>query len=392
MSRQTNNKPSTRVVNPFISDTPAGIPSGAVQDPITIFTYDTKLQISRNCLALKLIQQMNALSKIEPVSDDNAVSYIVTVSNLLVPGIHACLSANKLIQLETVAVKKETLDPDSFCSEIWEGEKEDDPYHPDRRNVKPQSTGFMGNITPDVDMPCVTPEVAGGRWGVEMFPIGKNVTEQNRSAFQISRPNAIFNKYRLVDAHKLYFQREDYAPNVTVLQTIGRTFTIHQSLRETLAREWIHWTTGTCGREASAFSVTFKLLDGAGFGGPMAILNLLEAYPILAEFPPLRPQVKEFHRALEVYGELAPAERGYQKVIRGDQYSVFRNCSRGPLLAVAIMYGTTLAPTLGNFLNTDAYIPLGHDVNRYLQSRGLPVIPNIGGVTGQPQDHAEGAQ
>lgn len=347
-------------------------PSSA--EEIDLFTYDAQSVLGRDALAMRLIRVAQSIKEWEV---ESTASYIATVSCLIFPELIGSLTQASGLN---ITVHKVDCRAEDFAAGCWKDDEEaspSDPLHHSHRSKLPRDTGLFGSLTPDDSVEDTTPEVSGGRWGIEMYPIGKNVSHANMAGYTQNRPNAIIRKYALSDRQRRLFEGS-YSPTFETLTAVKTCFTIFPTLRYTLGLAWISWLSTSAGRHQNAFRVTFDLTNGAGFGSAALILDLLTAYPELQDYPRLKAQVREFYDAFEEFKSKPEATRGFLKVLHGDQVSLFRAVNRGELLAMAIFHARVTSPTVDKFMDTSAYASFGTSVNDYLIKLRKEPIPGIG--------------
>jgi hypothetical protein len=345
-----------------------------VKDEITIFKFTSRTQTGRYALALRLIQAANQVTSWGP---ESAATFIGTVSGLIWPDVIGLLRTSSEVTVQVQAVPGFVAD--QFTSVVWDDtDPTTAPTHRSQRSLAPVDTLIFGALTPDDTVDEVTDEVIGGLWGIYMWTMGKNVTANNITGFQVNRQLAIRRKYNLSDAQATLMEGQ-FAPTLDVLMAIKTAWTIFNGLRHTLAREWIEWIHSNTTRSGNAFITTFRFINGAGFQGPTLIAQLLSAYPIADEFPQLRGEIKSFRKARDTFLKSDSSIRGYYKVLYGDQYDLFKAASRGPLLALAVMFARSTQPTAGRFLpDLHRYESFAQSFNEFLKQRGQVEIPTVG--------------
>lgn len=332
----------------------------------------------RYALAITLIKLYN---KGGPQGYETTASYILTVGDLIFPGLVESVRLTAGIEIATIS---NSTDPDWF--------DEDFDYDNSNKTVAARKTSHLDiGLFTDVSVPGelfgLDEAVIAGRWGVEMFPIGKNVSALNLTAFTVNRCRAIIQKYELSDAAQRFF-RDDYSPTLAVLKAISTTFTVYPPLRLGLASVWISWLNSTNTIGNAAFSTTFQLTDGYGFNAPDQINNLLIAYPILVEYPPLAPLINKYRAALAEYLSKPAVDRGFLKVKYGDKYALFKESNRGMLIKVAIIYARQSSETIGKFINTDDAVDFTNALNVWLIARGQEPIKGVGKTEGSAATRA----
>lgn len=375
-----------------VKDLPA--PQGASREPVTFFrvkddqTPDAELsRKGRNIMAMMLVRAINE----DGTTDvDTILSYILTVMDLMAPGFASTVvqSAGLSPTIHTIDVVPSELAKD-VRQMVMSQETESDDHEPaeDSNTSEEESEEVavdLGLVEGSISasMWKVTPEVVGGRLGIEMFPIGKNVSNENIVGYRVNRVDALKGRYKFSE-DQTDLLRGPYSPTLPVLTAIQTVFNIFGSVRHACAVEWISWISSNTSRECQAFVQTFKLTDGSGLGGPGFVADLLTAYPELSEFPELAPEVAKFRSAITQFARTSPGLRGFVKVIYGDKHVLFSSVSRSKLLSVAIQFAKQSDSRINNFLDTSGTESMMGRINDFVVSKGRPAI--TGGVTPTPQ-------
>lgn len=354
-------------------------PQGAIASNLELsyFTYREGNRDGTLGLAMALIRAAQDMPE-ETWNAELGAAYILTVGNLIFPGLAAVAGAAPGV---TLIEQRHELSPSWFDTE-WTPEPREAAFPAERPEA-----GIDGGLFPDLEIvqefQNLSRVVLGGRWGIEMFPIGKNVSREGLTGFTVNRVNAVTRKHNLPAEQVMFFQGA-FAPHYSVLKAVELAFNSYPPLREALAREWISWVAGFRGEAENAFAMTFALTDGFGFSGPTVILDLLVAYPELRRFPPLKPEIQAFDDAMDEYRAASENDRGFLKVIHGDRYNLFKGSNRRALLAIAVINAQNTQPTMSRFVNTTQYLQLAAQVNNFLTQEGLLPLPIAGGGTAGP--------
>jgi hypothetical protein len=105
--------------------------------------------------------------------------------------------------------------------------------NPNKRNLAPKDSTFLGQIAPtDLHTEILTAEIVGARWGIEMFPIAKNVSVASLDAYTVNRPRAICGALYLTDEQAELMNGDEFKP---VYKTL-RAFLTCSSGRESAHR------------------------------------------------------------------------------------------------------------------------------------------------------------
>jgi len=322
----------------------------------------------RAILALMIIRAMNKTPESELTYDGIEV-YVMTVSELIFPGIVATIDKAEAgvpmkMLTDPILTDLSALDPTNNTDSATGGKKyscvlaSEMPFLPQYHEASPM--------------------VAAARWGVEMFVFGKNPTALNLQGFQQNRPQAVIDKYDFTAAEAFLMNGTDFKPTLPVLTRIKQFLTRNPNVRYALADYWISRLDHTGNKSLMAFNVTFRLTDSYGLNSAKLIAGLLLAFPDLDTFPQLRAEINAYYLALSVFMREQEKNRGFMKVLYGDNYSVFQSSSRGGLLALAVMHATAISPSVSNFLSsTSSYEPLRQKANEHLKAVGGPSAPVI---------------
>jgi hypothetical protein len=351
---------------------------GGVPDNLSVMTFpDTSTgRLGGLCAGLKLIE---AAQRKTVWDADEAATYILTLAEMMTPGTINTLSQGQHLTITTVRGGRDLA---HFTDSAWAPSGTPAPARTvDDRDLSAVVMGLLGEfddgtpftIVPTAGTGDITPEVAGGRWGIEMYPIGKSPRDDNLPGFRVNRPRAIIGRFKLDENQAQYFQGA-YAPTLPVLRAVESAFDIHLHLRRALASKWINEIGLGGGRVARAFGVTFQLTDGAGFNGPVAIGQLLTAYPSLRGYPLLADEVARADHLVDEFFTLDPQRRGFLKVLYGPTFAHFKDINRGPLMAVAVAFKSTKQGTFRRFMDISQYEGFIHRLNRWLEARGEPTI------------------
>lgn len=327
------------------------------------------------------LQLMAAATKKEVWSPDEAACYVLTLAEMMTPGALAALNASPTLQID---IHERAEDLSSFDSGSWAPNDTDGVPEADwvrNRVMTPVTLDLIGEIgeadfafAPRTSTAMISEEIAGGRWGIEMFPIGKQANSQNIPGFQEKRPEGVFGRFGIKAEDQKDFFRGEYLPALLTLQAVGTAFDVFPNLRYSLASRWITALSVGGNRIERAFNVTFALTDGYGFGAAIAVGQLLVAYPVLREYTALKDKIANADYLFDKFAELGPERRGFMKILYGANYTLFKSINRGILIAVATEYKTMTDPTFRNFFNTEPYLPFIHEMNRWLANRGFPRI------------------
>nr|UCR95350.1 hypothetical protein [Sclerotinia sclerotiorum negative-stranded RNA virus 4-U] len=314
---------------------------------------------------------IEAYQSTEMKSAPDMISYVLTGTELIFPGTVDRLQRDQAGQFNRISVQV------------------DGPGILDRMTNEPGAAETTTSAENVIDLMVVDLEEdatlwgvgiveVAARWGIEMFPIGKNVSLENITAFRHNRVLAIKNALILPDDYPIF--RESLLPVFATLKGIERSFNAYKSIRKHLATRWaISVNQGSTTRELDAFLMTFRLTDGYGLGAPMFIAELLSAYPELQGFAELSPAINSFIDAMGAFMEEDENLRGFVKVRYGSQHRLFSSTTRGALLALAVCFKKQTEATAGNFIDTSPFSDVLARANAYLQSKGRPVISGIGG-------------
>jgi len=357
----------------------------------------------RAIVALSCIKGKQDMNNLDAPED--AMAYVLTVTEILFPGTIDKMRRDNVGQFRAVQFNIDASDIIGKLAHYALIEAGVIPSQKREKEKKPEDAGKDGGEESekedndgstsdsdwqDIDIDLgftdvsITRELinsdiisAAARWGIEVFPIGKNVTTKNIEGFRKNRVSAL-QRALMCDPEDGAFT-EDMLPRLDVLRSIERAFNQFKSVRLSLATSWAQSIqSGTSNRAMDAFLITFRMTDGYGLGAPSFILDLLTAYPELGEFPELTPQIKNFNKALDLYMLEAPELRGFVKVRYGANYRLFAASSRGALLALATAFRRQSDPSAGQFLDITPFTETIARANAFLQSRGKQLIADVG--------------
>jgi hypothetical protein len=358
----------------------------------------------RSIFAIHMIKAKQDINELDEPED--AICYILTVTELLFPGTIDRLTMNRVAPIRATNL---TIDRDAFRDYVrgLVGEKENaeneeaENNQEEERDENGESSkgkevdrtdagsttthetfeldlGFT-TIAVDPDLVGIPLNIIAGRWGIELFPIGKNVSTANLIGFRQNRVRAVMQTLMLPNDFPVF--RDDLLPRLDVLRGIERAFNSYSAIRLDLATKWAtQVNAGADSREEENFLITFRLTDGFGLGAPTFIVDLLNAYPELENFPELTPRVRAFKEALVSFMRESPELRGFVKVRYGPRYRLFAATTRGALIALAVAYRKQSEPTAGRFVDTTPFAETISRANAFLVSQGRLPIADTGAV------------
>jgi len=378
MAQQAASKNYTGIFRSAVLDPHTALgTTGGHPDTITVYKFpDASLDGSGGkAAAMALILSANRKTRWEV---EEAATYICTLAELIEPGLMSRIGGNRLVNIRVINKTENVV---HFSSTAWSDEVPDDnPSHVSKRSMDPvvlDEMGGMGadpfSITPIEDTDDMTDEVVGGRWGIEMFVIGKQPTQDNLIAFRVNRPRAVIGRYKMRDEQKDYLDGS-YAATFETLQAIATAFDIFPHLRHALGSHWIDVMGLGGNRLHRAFGLTFKLTDGAGFNGPIAIAALLASYPCLRDYPLLKNQIADADKLFQKFRSLSAERRGFLKVLYGPEFSHFKTINRGALMAVATAFMTMTNGSFKNFMDISPFENFIAKLNDWLVIQGQPAI------------------
>jgi hypothetical protein len=319
---------------------------------------------------------------------DAMVTYIGTVSCLIFKDMSKDLEKSTRVKIHYT---QSPIDLRDYDDDFWvpqqPGELDADfaarANNPAKRNLDPVDSGFMGMLSPtDVNLDGLSSEITGGRWGIEMFPIAKNVSLASIEAYVVARPKAVAGALHLREDQKRFLNGDDFRACFKTLDAVKAAFDLRPGFRYAFGDYWVRGARTSEAGPKLGFNVTFQFTESAGFGGAILVCELLATYPVIREFPPLSAAAREFDFAMKIYEAEDEARRGFFKVLYGSEYKIFRNL-RGPLLGVAVLYARQSAPSAVNFMDTAPFEPMCRVLNDFLRKHGL--LPIALGSTATPQ-------
>lgn len=350
-------------------------------------------QAYRGWLLLSIIK--NAQDMDELLSPEDAIAYILTGTEIAFPGTIAQFERDKIGVFTANEFPHNPRDVMTALREITEGHENQPPAQPSsgeegtsgesgdhpepsESSEPPLVDVGFGDVILDPELLIAGIMAAVGRWGVEMYPIGKNVTAANLEGFRGNRIAAV-QRFLMTDSTNAAF-REDLLPKLDVLRSIERAFNQYTNIRLQLGTIWARLKTqGSTNRVSLSFMVTIALCDGYGLGAPTFIADLLVAYPQLKDFPELAPAIKSYLEALEIFSREDPELRGFVKVRYGSRYKLFANTSsRGALLATAVAFKRQSEASAGRFIDITPFADTISRVNQFLSGKNLPIISDVG--------------
>lgn len=342
-------------------------------------------ELYRGWLALMIIKEAQARNVL--MEPEDAIAYIVTVTELIFPGTVAQLTRDRVGNFASTSFQHDVRAVFDTVQKILadqenesEGEEEESAEESKHSEEIPVIDVGFNEIAIDVELAKAGLIGAAARWGIEIFPIGKNVSAANITGYRVNRVAALQRSLK-VESDFPAFQ-EPLLPQLDVLRSVERAWDQYKAIRLAMASTWAQMVQdGAPTRAANAFLVTFQLTDGFGLGAPAFITDLLSAYPELENFPELRPQIRVFLQALEIFSREPPELRGFVKVRYGANYRLFASSNRGALLAVAVAFRRQSDSTAGRFINITPWSDTIARVNNYLKSLGLSQIADVG-ITG----------
>lgn len=328
----------------------------------------------KSAIAMAYIRSKNQLRGDDEPED--ALAYILTVTYLLFPEMEANMRSSHTgnyvpVVLTISAAEFESLIDANKAAEAVESEEESN-----EGDDHVEKTVEIPEIDAEIsiaDLLASTREVAG-RWGVEIMPIGKNVSLNNMTFFRTKRMTSIKGALGLKDKERHAFSDEHLA-TYEVLQSVERAFNVFPAVRLGYATYWVNKiVSGSRTSKEEAFLTLFRMTEGFGFASPNFITDFLHAYPAAMDFQETKPAVSAFLIALRAYLEEPPRMRGYLKVRFGSNHKLFSGASRGAILALAVAYRTQTEASAKNLINIDPYMGTITRFNKFLEERGLQPI------------------
>jgi hypothetical protein len=128
------------------------------------------------------------------------------------------LEKSDRIEINWVSNDIDLRDYDDSC---WIEKQEDETdaefaarvSNPNKRNLAPKDSTFLGQIAPtDLHTEILTAEIVGARWGIEMFPIAKNVSMASLDAYTVNRPRAVCGALHLTDEQAELINGDEVKP------------------------------------------------------------------------------------------------------------------------------------------------------------------------------------
>jgi hypothetical protein len=137
--------------------------------------------------------------------------------------------------------------------------------NPNKRNLAPKDSTFLGQIAPtDLHTEILTAEIVGARWGIEMFPIAKNVSMARLDAYTVNRPRAICGALYLTDEQAELINGDEFKPVYKTLRTIKMAFDLRPGFRYSFGDIWVRWVKQTAAGPKLGFNVTFQFTEAPG--------------------------------------------------------------------------------------------------------------------------------
>lgn len=345
----------------------------ALDEEINYFTFvgadfrNPSYERAKAAFCLAMIADFQLLESV--AAPENAIGYILSVTAVLFPECLAAIKQDKAAHLKAHAI---TVSIQDIIDTFTEGKGEEDSQQSDLPRVCEIASPAIVITEQDWEAGA---EMVGGRWGIEMFPIGKNVSPENLIGFRKNRTDAIMRIQKIGDEGHPAF-REEVLPTLNALYSVERAFTVYKALRFSFARYWVYRANnGSSSRKEEMFLQTFRLTDGFGLGAPIFIMDLLNGHPKLLEFPDLAPAIKGFLEAMNTFATTTDESmRGYAKVLYGSNHRIFAASTRGPLLGLAVAFKGQAEETASRFLDTSPYANTIAKANAFLISHGLAPV------------------
>lgn len=339
-----------------------------LSDVVSVFTYtysgaDNYPEEVRAALAAAIIREFNDSGK---MNDKVTMSYILTVLGLIFPDTYEKLMKSNAGSFKTTEVNINIIPIIKHLEHIFSDD--DDEDEGDTAAAESSAAGGQGTVSrskvlmSDLNLGICTVsvhsenvgaplEVVAGRWAIEMFPIGKNVSLENMDGFRVNRVRALVGSRNWDASIENAYFKGSMTPTFPILKSVETSFNTFLAIRSKLANEWIDWIQSANTTSKMTFASVIRLTDGYGLGGASMILDLLSAYPIIYQFPDLKPAAEKFMTALEEFEGETGSKRGFVKVLYGPKYTLFSNSTKGALLRVAVLYAQQTNPTMSRFLS-----------------------------------------
>jgi hypothetical protein len=131
--------------------------------------------------------------------------------------------------------------------------------NPNKRNLAPKDSTFLGQIAPtDLHTEILTAEIVGARWGIEMFPIAKNVSMASLDAYTVNRPRAVCGALHLSDEQAELINGDEFKPVYKTLRAIKMAFDLRPGFRYAFGDIWVRWVKQTAAGPKLGFNITFQ--------------------------------------------------------------------------------------------------------------------------------------
>ena len=243
-----------------------------------------KEERARLCLALAIIESQILLACDHGGDPEIPATYVVTVSELLFPGIIGSLEKHR--RLIITRIKKDDFPIDHFDPDA------------DLQRLSTYDVGFL-EVKYHSELEDITPEVVGGRWGIEMFPLGRKVYESNMSEFTFRQPRDLIQNFPITNKASALFGNS-FAPTYESLNDIERVFARNPVLRHEIVKTWISWLDqprASLTPQQQSFLHVFQKTENFGFYGVSTIEKFLKEYPDMKDFIYLRSCIADFEYA-----------------------------------------------------------------------------------------------
>jgi hypothetical protein len=213
-----------------------------------------------------------------------------------------------------------------------------------------------------------------GALAVCLFALGKQMTEDNKTAFTEKRPQAVMGKYGVSADESIFLKGGKYATHPSVFAAIRQGAAIHQEIRSVLVRQLVHVSAQEFQTpELDVLVTIFKQLAGTQLAHVGAIADLILSQPWVLRMDELRPSLMSFQASMEAWMAMDPIERPYVRLLTSDHKALFPRRDMMPLIAVASAEKRGLESTFVQYQGgVDSYSGL---VTKFKQLRAASGAP-----------------
>jgi len=184
-----------------------------------------------------------------------------------------------------------------------------------------------------------------------LFCLGKEITEENKTAIIENRPGAVLKRHQVPQDEILVQPGKDDGPSFEFLGKVYQAMNVYAEPRGVMVRSLVSILTDNnyFGPGMDMVMTNFKLLRGAQLTHVSAIQDVLQSHPWLLKIDFLRPYILEYVSELQEYAKVPVEFRPFVRLLGSGHNVLFPAQKLGPLIAVAIEFKKDVEKTLESY-------------------------------------------